>query len=110
MAENEMKKVSDAEMETVSGGTEAECAQIVALFRKHGFHKEAKRLNGRVYSLQWALKDVLAEMGYSGNLEVYATDEGLNTNFLNGGYASQEKILNALDDFLYKKANNIEEM
>ena len=81
MAEKEVKQVTDAEMETVSGGTEAECAQIVAMFRKHGFNKEAKRLDGRVYSLQWALKDVLTEMGYPGNLEVYATDEGMNTNF-----------------------------
>ena len=110
MEDNKVKKLTDDEINMISGGTEEECAEIVALFRKHGFNKEAKRLNGRVYSLEWALRDVLTEMGYKGNLEVYATDERLNTNFLNGRYANQRDILNALDDFLYKKANNIEEM
>jgi hypothetical protein len=106
----EIKKLSDEEIENVSGGTEEECAEIVALFRKHGFNKEAKRLNGRVYSLEWALRDVLTEMGYPGKIEVYATDEGLNTNFIDGGHANQRQVLEALDNFLYKKANNIEEM
>jgi hypothetical protein len=106
----EIKKLSDDEIENVSGGTEEECAEIVALFRKYGFNKEAKRLNGRVYSMEWALKDVLADMGYTGRIEVYGTDEGLNTNFIDGGRANHSRVLEALDDFLYKKANNIEEM
>lgn len=106
----ETKKLNDDEMGTISGGTEAECDEIVALFQKYGFNKEAKRLRGRVYSLEWALKDVLRDMGYQGNLEVYATDERLNTNFLNGNHANHSQILSALDQFLYNKANNIEEM
>ena len=105
----EIKKLSDDEIENVSGGTEEECAEIVALFRKYGFNKEAKRLNGRVYSIEWALKDVLKEMGYPGMLEVYATDERENTNFLHGNHANHRQIIEALDDFLYKKANNITE-
>ena len=110
MKKKEIRKLSDDEIENVSGGTEEECAEIVALFRKYGFNKEAKRLNGRVYSMEWALKDVLADMGYTGRIEVYGTDEGLNTNFIDGGRANHSRVLEALDDFLYKKANNIEEM
>ena len=47
----EIKRINDDEMENISGGTEAECDEIVALFQKYGFNKEAKRLRGRVYSL-----------------------------------------------------------
>ncbi|MBR3308682.1 MAG: hypothetical protein IKG00_02110 [Lachnospiraceae bacterium] len=104
-----VQALDDDKIEQVTGGTEAECAEIVAVFRKHGFHKEAKRLNGRVYSLEWALRDVLKEMGYPGMLEVYATDERENTNFLHGNHANHRQIIEALDDFLYKKANNITE-
>ena len=42
--------VNEKDLELVSGGTQEEIDQIIALFRKHGFEKEAKSLEkGGVY-------------------------------------------------------------
>ena len=108
MAEKDMKRLSDDEIELVAGGTQEENDQIVALFRKHGFEKEAKRLEGRSLSFGSELSSVLKGMGFTHKLEIYYFDDTLNRKFYNGRTAQQSDVLEILDDFLYRTANNIE--
>lgn len=101
--------VNEKDLELVSGGTQEEIDQIIALFRKHGFEKEAKRLEkGGVYFFKDTFDAVMKDLGYTHQITTYADSENYNFNIVNGERVSQMRFLDTLEDFLYRKANGIE--
>ena len=108
MEEKKVNQISDEEMVQISGGLREENEEIVALFRKYGFEKEANQLQGKNFSFGSELNRVLKGMGFTHKLSVYSYDEKLNRNFYNGRNANQSDVTEVLNDFLYRKANNIE--
>ena len=101
--------VNEKDLELVSGGTQEEIDQIIALFRKHGFEKEAKRLEkGGVYFFKDTFDAVMKDLGYTHQITTYADSENYNYNIVNGERVGQMRFLYTLEDFLYRKANGIE--
>ena len=101
--------VNEKDLELVSGGTQEEIDQIIALFRKHGFEKEAKRLEkGGVYFFKDTFDAVMKDLGYTHQITTYADSENYNFNIVNDERVSQMRFLDTLEDFLYRKANGIE--
>ena len=101
--------VNEKDLELVSGGTQEEIDQIIALFRKHGFEKEAKKLEkGGVYFFKDTFDAVMKDLGYTQQITTYADNENYNYNIVNGERVGQMRFLDTLEDFLYRKANGIE--
>ena len=104
-------KINDQELETVVGGTQEEIDEIIKTFRKHGFEAEAKKLEkGGVFFFKDAFDKVMKDLGYEHELTLYADDETYNFNIYNGNRVGQMKFIEVLDEFLYRKANNIDWM
>ena len=104
-------KVNDQELETVVGGTQEEIDESINIFRKHGFEAEAKKLEkGGVYFFKDAFDKVMKDLGYEHELTLYADSENYNFNIYNGNRVGQMKFTEILDEFLYRKANNIDWM
>ena len=102
--------IKEKELENVTGGSYDQINEIVKLFRKYGFEKEAKRLEkcGAVY-FEANLRNVLKAMGYTHSIEVYADSDDMNWNIYQGNRIQHYELLEILEDFLYRKANNIVE-
>jgi len=52
----------------------------------------------------------MKDLGYEHELTVYADSENYNYNIYNGNRVNQMKFTEILDEFLYRKANNIDWM
>ena len=105
------KIVEDKELEKVAGGTYDQINEIIDLFRKYGFNTEADKLkrSGSVL-FEVAFRNVLKEMGFTHKLEVYADSDRLNWNFYQGKHIEHYDLMEILEEFLYKKVNNIVDM
>ena len=102
-------RMKDKDLELVVGGTQEEINEIIAVFRKHGFENEAKKLEkGGVYFFKDTFDKVMKGLGYEHQLTTYADDERYNYNIYNGNRVGQMKFIEILDEFLYRKANGIE--
>ena len=102
-------RMKDKDLELVVGGTQEEINEIIAVFRKHGFENEAKKLEkGGVYFFKDTFDKVMKGLGYEHQLTTYADDEHYNYNIYNGNRVGQMKFIEILDEFLYRKANGIE--
>ncbi|MBQ3295467.1 MAG: hypothetical protein IJH00_03160 [Erysipelotrichaceae bacterium] len=107
--EKDKKIIKDIDLDSVYGGTQEEIDQIVAVFRKHGFENEAKKLEkGGVFFFKDVFESVMKSLGYEHQLTTYADDEKYNYNIYNGNLVGQMKFIEILDEFLYRKANGIE--
>ncbi len=107
--EKDNKVIKDSDLDNVHGGTREEIDEIIAVFRKHGFEKEAKRLEkGGVYFFKDTFDSVMKDLGFTHQLTLYADDEHYNYNISNGNRVGQMKFIEILDDFLYRTANGIE--
>ena len=106
----EEKIIKDQDLEAVSGGTKEEINNIIAAFRKYGFENEAKKLEkSGVYFFKDGFDKVMKDLGYTHQLTVYAyDDENNNYNIYNGNRIGNMKFMEILEEFLYRKANNIE--
>jgi len=101
--------VNDKDLDLVVGGTQEEINEIIATFRKHGFEKEAKKLEkGGVYFFKDVFDGVMKDLGYQHQLTLYADDENYNFNIYNGNRVGQMKFIEILDEFLYRTANGID--
>lgn len=101
--------VNDKDLDLVVGGTQEEINEIIAVFRKHGFEKEAKKLEkGGVYFFKDVFDGVMKDLGYQHQLTLYADDENYNFNIYNGNRVGQMKFIEILDEFLYRTANGID--
>ena len=101
--------VNDKDLDLVVGGTQEEIDEIIAVFRKHGFEKEAKKLEtGGVYFFKDVFDGVMKDLGYQHQLTLYADDENYNFNIYNGNRVGQMKFIEILDEFLYRTANGID--
>ena len=108
--EKDKKIIKDKDLDCVCGGTQEEINNIIAVFRKHGFEDEAKRLEkGGAFFFKDAFESVMKSLGYEHQLTTYAyDDENNNYNIYNGNRVGNMKFLEILDEFLYRKANGIE--
>lgn len=101
--------VNDKDLDLVVGGTQEEIDEIIAVFKKHGFDKEAKKLEkGGVYFFKDVFDGVMKDLGYTHQLTLYADDENYNFNIYNGNRVGQMKFIEVLDEFLYRTANGID--
>lgn len=105
----EDKKIDVEDLAYVTGGYADEFPAIIEVFRKHGFEKEAKALEkGGVFFFGDSLKKVLKSLGYTHDITIYTNDDRPNINSYNGTWIQHRQLIDILDDFLYRKANNIE--
>ena len=103
------ENIKDQELENVTGGTQEEIDEIISVFKKHGFEKEAKILEkGGVYFFKDTFDKVMKDLGYTHQITLYADDERYNYNIYNGNRVGQMKFIEILDEFLYRKANGID--
>lgn len=101
--------VNDKDLDLVVGGTQEEIDEIIAVFKKHGFDKEAKKLEkGGVYFFKDVFDGVMKDLGYTHQLTLYADDKNYNFNIYNGNRVGQMKFIEVLDEFLYRTANGID--
>ena len=104
-----VEKVLDSELELVNGGTVEEVNAIIAVFRKHGFEAEAKKLEkSGIFFFGDGLNRVLDGLGFNCKIELYASDDRNNVSYLDGGQVGHSRLIQTLDDFLYKKSHNID--
>ena len=97
-----MKNISEKDLELVVGGTQEEINEIIALFRKHGFEKEAKRLEkGGVYFFKDAFDAVMKDLGCTHQISTYADRENFNYNIVNGERVGQMKFLDTLEETVF---------
>lgn len=106
----EDKKISNDQLEEVSGGTVEEIQKIIDLFRKYGFNSEADKLSkSGIFFFADRFNEILKGLGYTQRLEILASYEDQNNfNTYNGDIVTNLKFMDILEEFLYKKSKNIE--
>lgn len=109
--ETKKKEINYQVLESVTGGDGKEMADIIGLFRKYGFEKEARTLEkGGSPFFEVSFKNILKDLGYTHKLNVYVNDDNVNMNTYNGSLINHFTLMDTLEEFLYRKANNIDFM
>ena len=104
----EDNKINIDDLANVTAGTKEQIEEIISTFRKYGFNSEADKLaKGGVIFFNSVFERVMKGLGYKQELTLYASDEGSNYNIYNGNLIGHVKFMDILDEFLYRKANNI---
>ena len=103
-----IKKMNDDDLVWVTAGTADELKDIIAVFRKHGFEDEAKKLErAGIFFFETTFKSVLQGLGFTHSLYVQAYDNQRNFKTYNGKIVENYEVVEILDEFLNRKANNL---
>ena len=106
----EEKKIlqNEEELEKVAGGDKAENAQIIALFRKYGFEKQARTLE-KAHTIWFGhrLEEMMKELSGQSTvyLKVVCRDGYPNKKELYSRSVNQREVMEYLDGFLANIAN-----